>query len=64
MQHLTYSVQERRYTKLKCHCVKDDKDICVALRVTFLFYTDSGLTGNTEKYCEENYNSKVACTHT
>lgn len=57
-------MQKKRDSNLKSHHVKADKDICVPLTVTFLFLTDSDLNGNHEKYCEENYNSKVACTHT
>lgn len=54
---------KKRDANLKSPCVKDDKDICVPLTVTFRLYIDSDLIGNTEKHCEENYSSKVACTH-
>lgn len=47
-------MQKNRDANLKSHNVKDDKDICLHLRATFLFYTDSDLLGNTEKYCVEN----------
>lgn len=44
------SIQKKRDVNLKSHHVKNYKDIFVPLKVTFLFYTDSDLAGNTEKY--------------
>lgn len=47
------SIQKKRDVNLKSHHVKNYKDIFVPLKVTFLFYTDSDLAGNTEKYWSE-----------
>lgn len=56
--------KKREANYLKSHHVKDDKDVRVPLTVTFLLFSYSDLIGNPEKYREENYNSKVAYTHT
>jgi len=41
------------------HHVKDDKDVCVPVTVTFLLFSDPDFIGNREKYYEENFNSKI-----
>lgn len=56
-------MHRKKEANLKSHHVRDDKDVCVSLTVTFLLFSDSDFIGNPEKYHKENYNSKVVHTH-